>query len=501
MQKTNTFYLLLSLAVIGILALPVGIANFIFGYIFLDSPCTLCWGQRQSMIYIGIAVLFLIRYGFKPRYLAIMLIITAFGLWESFYHLGNHGLEDVGQGFGLAIFGIHTQFWAEVVFWSVVLLLGVIFFFAPSIKSFVEDMGIDRFRKLTKVNKVAFWVFFVVVASNIIQAFVSTGPPPYWGQGDPIRYNWNPKYTVWSADSWNEMKFPNDFLGKRAVKFPDLALKPASGFEFSTDYKNSPLVVGKELKILDKKDLGFLVNSPISDLNYKDGKMLVSTENYALYITDKDLKKINSYFVLDQYFSATVEKFAGANFINNFIRVMGINKTSVDVKEEPNADPVKNYRYFKEGANNFTELSRNRLNTSRAKNYFVLTARSDDKYTYMITVPNNKYKKLIVIEQLNADKGLSAEFTPELADGVTLKNNRNLGELYISALAIKDGKLYAASKTYNTIIVIDPKPEEIIDTYGIPSEIKNIRAMSFVNDKLMVSSYENGKNVIYSLSF
>lgn len=48
------------------------------------------------MIYIGAIALFMLRYGFKPKYLAMLLIITAFGLWESFYHLGSHGLEDVG---------------------------------------------------------------------------------------------------------------------------------------------------------------------------------------------------------------------------------------------------------------------------------------------------------------------------------------------------------------------------------------------------------------------
>lgn len=96
MQKAKTFYLLLSLAAIGIIALPVGIANFFFGYALGDSPCTLCWGQRQSIIYIGAMALFMLRYGFKPKYLAMLLIITAFGLWESFYHLGSHGLEDVG---------------------------------------------------------------------------------------------------------------------------------------------------------------------------------------------------------------------------------------------------------------------------------------------------------------------------------------------------------------------------------------------------------------------
>lgn len=501
MQNTRNFYLLLSLAAIGILALPVGIANFVFGYMFSDSPCTLCWGQRQSMIYIGICALFLIRYGFKPRYLAMLLIITAVGLWESFYHLGSHALEDVGQGFGLAIFGLHTQFWAEVVFWAVVVYLGVLFFFAPNIKAFVQELNGERFRRLTSINKFAFWVFFVVVSSNIVQAFVSTGIPPYWGQGDPLRFSWNPKNIVWSAHGWEDMRLKQSFLGKRDVNEPDLVLKATKDFKFDTDFNNSPLKINEELKISDKKEITLNFNSAISDLNYQNEKMLISTEKYALYISDKDFSKINSHLVLDQFFSATVEKFVGANYIDDdFIRIMGMNKTSVNVKENPKADEVANYRYFLEGGNNFDEIGwRNRLKTSRAKNYYTLSARSDDLNTYMVTVPNNKYKKFIVVEQLNSDRGLAAEYTPNLDKNVILKKERNLGELYVTALAIKDNKLYAASKNFNTIVIIDTKEKKIINTIGLPKEIKNIRAMTFIEEKLLISSFENNKNIIYTL--
>ncbi|PAF44959.1 disulfide bond formation protein B [Helicobacter sp. 11S02629-2] len=499
MKKTTTFYVLFSLAVIGILALPVGIANFVFGYIFGDSPCVLCWGQRQSMIYISIAALFILRYGFKPKYLAMLLLITAFGLWESFYHLGSHGMQDIGQGFGLAIFSLHTQFWAEVVFWAVVLLLGIIFFFAPSLKTFVSEMGEAKFRKLTVMNIIAFWVFFIVIISNIIQAFVASGPPPFIGQGDPVRYSWNPKYTIWSMESWSDMRWPVHFLGKRSVNLPELALKASK--EASSSYEDSPFVIKDVLKVDSKRVSTLKLNSPISDLNYKDGKMLVATEKYGLYITDKNLTSISTYFVLDNYFSSTIEKFVGANFVDGNLRITGMNKTSVDVKENPKADKVANFRYFTKGADKFEELSRYNLKTSRGTAYYVLSARSDGTHTYMMTVPNNLYKNLIVISTLDSDKGLAAEYTPRLGDKVKLKDNRSLDELYVTAMAYKDGKLYAASKAYNTLLVLDIKTQEISKVYGIPKEVANIRAMTFVDGKLLVSSYEDGKDVFYTLEF
>ena len=79
-SKAKTFYDLICWGGLLIVLLPVGIANVILGYFMGDSPCTLCWGQRQEMAYIGVVALFMVRYGFKPKYLATMLVMAAVGL-------------------------------------------------------------------------------------------------------------------------------------------------------------------------------------------------------------------------------------------------------------------------------------------------------------------------------------------------------------------------------------------------------------------------------------
>ena len=81
LKKTKLFYALMCLAGFLIILLPVGIANFYVGYILKDSPCVLCWGQREAMIFIGVLALFIVRYDMKAKYLAMLLIVTAFGLW------------------------------------------------------------------------------------------------------------------------------------------------------------------------------------------------------------------------------------------------------------------------------------------------------------------------------------------------------------------------------------------------------------------------------------
>ena len=57
-SKAKTFYDLICWGGLLIVLLPVGIANVILGYFMGDSPCTLCWGQRQEMAYIGVVALF-----------------------------------------------------------------------------------------------------------------------------------------------------------------------------------------------------------------------------------------------------------------------------------------------------------------------------------------------------------------------------------------------------------------------------------------------------------
>lgn len=108
-KKARSWYNIICWGAFLIILLPVGIANFIFGYIFGDSPCTLCWGQSEFVCFIGIMGFFIVRYGFKPKYLASLLLMSSVGLYASFRHVALHAARDVGQGFGMDVFGIHTH--------------------------------------------------------------------------------------------------------------------------------------------------------------------------------------------------------------------------------------------------------------------------------------------------------------------------------------------------------------------------------------------------------
>lgn len=102
------------------------------------------------------------------------------------------------------------------------------FAFAPKFNAFEAELNGEKFRKYTKFSFAAVLISAIIVASNVFQAFVSTGIPPYVGQGDPVRFSLNPKYIIWSKEGWNGLWQNISFLGKRDVKAPDYAFAPAS---------------------------------------------------------------------------------------------------------------------------------------------------------------------------------------------------------------------------------------------------------------------------------
>ncbi|WP_072236133.1 disulfide bond formation protein DsbI [Campylobacter coli] len=500
-NKTKNFYTLMCLAGFLIILLPVGIANFVFGYMWGDSPCTLCWGQREAMIFIGVMALFIVRYGMKGKYLAALLIMTAVGLYQSFAHYGNHAHRDLDQGFGLAVFGIHTYFWAEVVFWAVVLLLGVMFAFAPKFGSFDKELNGEKFRKFTKFSFAAVLISTLIVASNVFQAFVSTGIPPYVGQGDPVRFSLNPKYIIWSTGGWNGLWQNISFLGKRDVKAPDYAFAPASeklGIKFDNDTNNSPFAeIDDELKIIDEQTINF--NKAINTLDYINDEFVASSKWDVAFLDNNFSTKEG--FELDPYFSATIDPIIGIiPYKENKFLLMGSNKSFLRFAKNPNADEALQYADFVKGNDRFEgqgkDLGRGRLDTIRAKFNHVASMTTDDHYLYLATVPNNKDSKTFVISKISLkDLVLSAEFTPK----AELKEGKTLGELYITSMAFKDDEIYALSKNHNVIAIIDPTKEEVVKTIAFPSSITNARSIFFKDGKIHILSYQDGANKLYTL--
>lgn len=495
-EKAKLFYTLMWLSGALIILLPVGIANLFLGYVLGDSPCSSCWGQRQSMMYIGALALFIARFGLKPKYIAMILIMTAFGLWQSFNHLAWHSGNDLDQGFSLLMFGLHSYVWAEIVFWSVIVILGVILLFAPKF----SDLEGGR-AEFTPPVKMAFFASIFVIASNAFQAFVSTGIPPYMGQGNPVRFSLNPDTIIWSADNWKKFFTSFSVLGKRDVKAPDYAFAPATklGITFSNDSNSSPFAsIDKALKIIGENKIEISV--PLNSLNEIYGEYVASSKNDVFFL-DQDLA-ITDFFRIDPYYSATIDPIVGVvPFLDKHYLLMGSNKTYLRFRKNDKADANLQYAEFLKGADRFEGqgdkgLGRGRFYTMRAKYHHALSIAGDGKYFYTTTAPNNKDKKTFVISAfLVSDLMLSREFVPS----AKLKDGRSLGELYVTATTYFDGKLYALSKNYNVIAVIDPNQEKVLEVMSFPKEIKNARGLIVNKDGIKILSYQDGANTLFDL--
>ena len=459
-MKRDLLYAILALAVLALAIVPVGSAVFLLGFVYGDSPCVMCWEQRSGMALIALIGLFILRYGPRPRYIGLSVAVAAWGLFMGMRHVGMHAARDIGQGFSAEILGAHTYTWALFIFWVSVALMGLL------LLAMKEDDAADRPAAIRPLGRLALIAYLVVIAGNIVQAFASTGPPPFMGQGDPVRFSFNPSHWVWSLDEWSPAS--GSLRGRWAAEkpgFAGLVADPAAG----------PLTNLASLAVKERKGLAFPLRGTVTDLAYDAAtdRFLVTTQS-GVYITDGALAQIVRYTVVDPGYSVDFGSFAGAAFLDSkTVMAVGENKSFVVLRENDQADAGKNFRFFLESFDKFDELRRSRFGTVRARMMYTMSLAYDPagKSLYTITVPNAMSRQLVVSRFDQGDRTLSEEFTPTIAAGPDLMfadENRSLNELYVTGATVADGRLYAISAAYSTLVAIDLASRTVVAAYAIP---------------------------------
>ena len=124
---------------------------------------------------------------------------------------------------------------------------------------------------------------------------------------------------------------------------------------------------------------------------------------------------------------------------------------------------------------------------------FVTTANYDPATNalHLITAPNNKDKRIIVSSFDMKDRQVFQE--KNLTSQIPLKQGKKDLDYYITASSFKDGKIYALSKNYKSLLVIDPSSVKIEKVYSLPKEIKDPSSMTIVDGKIKVLDFD-GKN-------
>lgn len=467
---------LLAWAVILLTAGPVG-AAVILGILFGESPCILCWAQRTSMVLMALTGIFVLRYGPRSRYLGTLVLLGAWGLFMALRHSALHLARDVGQGFAGSFFGAHTYVWSWVIHWVVLIVLGVLLILLR------EDSVQRGIRTLGRLGRFTAVLFLAVVAGNALQAIITTGPPPFIGQGDPLRFSWNPERWLWMAP---RLGGPVSLRGSWTIPVPD----PAS-VKAETDPALGPLPDSPPLEIRGWEGVEPSLNGRLTGLDRDPttGRFLAVTENHGVYVLDPGLSTVVHGVRLDPYFAVDLQALAGAAFLGDTLAVGTVNKSHVLLRPDPAADEDYEWRHFLETSGGVREVRRSRFATVRARQMYVSSLAYDAEARELITVsvPSPRHQRLVVSRFDRRDFMLSSEFLVRPGREMTLAGpDRSLAEYVVTGTVVLDRLLYAVSPAYSTLLVIDLESETLTRAYAVP-EVEDPVGLAAREDELLIA--------------
>ena len=461
--RQDALFTVLTLAILFLIVVPVGAAVFWLGFGRGDSPCVMCWEQRMGMILISLTGLCVLRFGPRPKYIGMAVLIAGWGIFMGMRHVGMHAARDIGQGFSLEVFGAHTYTWAVITYWACVMVMGALLLLVRP-----EQLQAGP-RTLRGLERLAGGAFVVVVGANIVQAFASTGPPPFLGQSDPIRFSFNPRHWHWSLEEWQPARL--GLRGRWAVDKPDLAA-------VVSDTEGGPLVDLPVLAVKAHKPLGLVLDGPPTDIAYDPAtdQFLLTTAR-GVYLTDGTLTRVERHAIIDAGFSVDLGRLAGGAFLDSgAVIAVGENKSYVVLRPNDRANADSNFRYFLESRDRFDEVTRSRFGTVRGRLFYTMSAAYDpaSNSVYTVTFPNNLVQRLIVSRFDRRDLTLSEEYAPALspASGLVLGPKRTLGELAITGATTADGQLLLLSAAYGTLLTIDLGTREVVAAHAIPGLVR-----------------------------
>lgn len=470
--------------VVVLIAVPVGGA-VLLGLLNGDSPCILCWAQRTSMLLIALVGLFIVRYGPRPRYIGLAVLLGAWGVFMGLRHSSLHLARDIGQGFSAPFFGVHTYVWAGFIHWTVLAVIAVLLILLP------EDAAQRWPRDPSRASRFAMGLFVVVAGANALQAFATTGPPPFIGQGDPIRFSLNPRHWVWSLE---ELAGRMSLRGAWTVPQPDAAAT-------DPDAAHGPLVDLPTLPISGRERITAPLEGALTGLarDPSTGRFLAVTDRYDVYLLDSTLDRVLHHVRLDPGFSIDLSPLAGAAFLGgDTLAVLSTNKSYALLQPNPDAQERLEWRHFLATDGAVSELRLGRFQTVRAHQMFVLSLAFDPAANELITVsvPNPRHRALVVSRFARADLVLASEFAPPFGPGLARAGpNRSPADYVVSGAAVADGKLYAISAAYSTLLVIDLGSQTIRAAYAVPG-LEHPTGLAVRDGRLLVAERNGGIAVL-----
>ena len=475
---------ILAWVVIVLIGGPV-LGAVLLGVLHGDSPCILCWAERVGMVLIALTGLFVVRYGPRPRYLGMAVLLGVWGVYMSLRHSGLHVARDVGQGFSAPILGVHTYVWALVIYVIALTVIGVLLLF-------VKQIGpAEGAREPGRAGRFAMGLFVVVVAANALQAFASTGPPPWFGQGDPVRLSWNPTHWVWSFE---ELDPPYVSLrGSWTIPRPDPSVA-------DPDPAHGPLAGLPVLAVSGWERLGAPLAGALSGFarDSATGRCLVTTDRFGVVLLDSATSRVLHQVVLDPGFSVDVSTLAGAAFLGgDTLAVVADNKSWALLRPDPRADERAEWRHFLSWDGRVSEVGLGRFQTVRAHQMYVRSLAFDPAAQQLVTVsvPNPRHHQLVVSRFARGDMVVSSEFEPRAGAGLTLAPGRSLADYLVTGATVAGGRLYAISAAYSTLLEIDLQDQTVRGAWAVPGLVHPV-GVAARGPQLLIAQSDGGIAVL-----
>lgn len=516
-MNARNFSNVIALCSLLVLAIPVGIANMYLGYVMGESPCTLCWNERIGMVTFGVLALFMAVYGPKLKYIGAMMICAAYGLWMTARHTSLDGWSwDVAMGFGTAIFGAHTYTWGVVVYWAVVLVMGLVILMMGRDAQLLDMLGekTDRPMPMTPFVRIVFILSMIVTASNGVQAFFQNGIPPFSGKGEPERFTMDLSTAPerWTTGVWKRLLKPISLTGRNTVDTPYIVgASTPKLFKFNENAADGAVANLKPALTLTKSyelpfaATGFMGGGNAAGISWNPEKKMyaVVTTEAGIYFTDESLK-VTHRAVLDKMNGYDIRYTADTAWVGGMVINTGDNKTLWAVEPADKVDDFKDWNTFRESTKNLkTSWYRDRpvVTTVRAKKAHVATiaASADAEAFWFMSLPNEVTKHSVLIKVDSSDLLPTSELNLRAGAALGLKKDRNLNDYYVLGMAEYKGRLLAYSKQYSTLLVIDPTTAEAVDAYEMPA-MADAHSMTVKGDTLVMLGRRDGKDMVYELS-
>lgn len=503
-----------------LIAIPVGIACIGLGFIMGENPCIMCWGERFAMVYLGVLLMMMLRYGLKTRYLAAYALWAFIGMYYGLRHVGTHIWRDVGQGFGSTIMGAHTYSWAVFVYWVAVFSIFFLLLFLRKGQPALEELAgkVSKIHDLERYPKAVVIMSFFVIIANGFQAFLENGPPPYMCKGRPARVTLDLSKVSgdWNFNLWKKFTMSATWRASWDPEEPYMAgIKEKSVLPFSTDPATGPIALAEDkITVLAKHHIPFKAEgwngaSVVTGISWQPQmrKYAFVTGNAGLFYTDETISKMTDRAILDYPNGNDLRSVVDATFMGTKLIGLAYNKTifASELTDPSKIDAWWQWRIFREATPAFAPVwgfNRPFLGTARAKFSFVTSASYDEATNslFLASVPNQFQKHSVLMAFDMADQTIVSERDIKAAPKLQVKDSKKPLGYYITGMAMYEGKLLAISKNFMSMLVIDPVTAHIEKVMALPKELSDPHSLALADGKLVTMGREGGKDVVYEIS-